>query len=769
MKKILLLIFISLSCFLKAQPPVIFTFSNDLKFISQNGNDTLLNAFTGGFDSPQFNPMDLDGDGIKDLVVFERVGNRLMTFLKKPNGYIYEPKFENEFPYLTNWLIIKDYNCDGIDDIFTEVNLNVQPDKSKFIFNNGVRVIKGKGKIGGKFAWEQTQNQIFDTGVFGMPPTNIAFGNTDLPGIVDIDNDGDLDLLFFPLGRNIISYYQNMSKELGFGCDSLIYVFRDEAFGYMFYKVNEHGFQLHDNTNWMRNYPLQKHSKHNGATFNFVDLDNDGDKDLLYGDVGFNEIIYLENGKTINSLGRDSFIRQDLNFPPASSQKAEVLIFPATFIFNADNDTLLDLIVCPNADDGTSKNNNQILYFKNTGTNSNPVFTFQTNRFMLNNTVDLGGGFYPEFIDIDGDNDLDLVVATQGEFSETFNDNDRLVLFRNIGNSVRPVYQLADTNFLNINAGSNKIRRMKHSFGDLNGDGKQDMVIGDMNGNIHYYTNTSSDSNISFNKVTGSLNGIYCGTFATPQLFDLNKDGLLDLIIGRKNGTIAYYQNNGIKQNPQFTAQPTIDSLGKFTVGQKVVSGGTTFIFDGYSVPYVCDIDKDGNYEMLVGSDQGKVFLYTNVEPNANATFRELTELFNFSEFETTISTNHGNRCAVAMANLTTDTVPDLIVGNKNGGLHFYKTKLINKISNINNTFNTKLNVNLYPNPTNGSLVIETDEILTKTSYKIFDINGRILLEGLLHNQNNINVSTLANGVYFIHLVNISTNKSTVEKVIVSK
>lgn len=755
----MLLFFVLILFSIHAQP-VKFTSNSSVTFISQNGVDTLKYPLTGGLNAPQFNTIDFNRDGIKDLVIFERIGNRLLTFIRTTNGYLYEPTYEKDFPPLNNWVILKDYNCDGLEDIFTEVNTSAQPDKTKPIFTQGIRLIKNKGIINGKFSWEQTQNQLYDTGIFNLPPTNIAVGNIDLPGIEDIDNDGDLDLLFFPLGRNVVNYYQNMSKELGYGCDSIKYVFRDDAWGYMYYLVNQHGFILHDTNTWTRNYP-QLHGMHNGASLKFYDADNDGDKDLIYGDVGYNSLIFLKNAKTINSLNRDSIIFQDLNFP-SNSVKAEIPIFPAAYIFNADNDTISDLIVCPNAESG-AKNNNQILFYKNTGSNKNPVFTYQSNNYFVKDMVDLGGGAAPEFVDIDADNDLDLVIATNGEYSITQNSNDRLVLYKNIGSASKPVYQLTDTNFLNINSGLNKIFRIKASFGDLNNDGKADMVIGDLNGILHYYTNTSSGNNISFTKITGKLDLLNPGTFAAPQIIDFNKDGKKDLIIGRKNGTIVYYQNNGTLQDPVFTANPTIDSLGKVNVAQTFTSGGTTFYFDGYSNPYVCDIDKDGTFEMLVGSDQGKVFLYTNVSDNPSAVFNLLTDVFNYAEDENAVSVNMGNRCTVSLANLTNDSIPDILVGNACGGLRMYKTKIYGKISAINNPIISKnYALQLFPNPTCTNVWVNFNNVINSVNYSIYNINGTLVTTGKINPTNNlINLELLNNGIYFVTLNNqISVNET---------
>jgi hypothetical protein len=82
-----------------------------------------LTPYTGGLNAPQMFKIELDGDGIKDLFVFDRYGNKVMTYLFKGGKYVYAPMYESQFPPLFKWVVIKDYNCDGKEDIFTEVDL----------------------------------------------------------------------------------------------------------------------------------------------------------------------------------------------------------------------------------------------------------------------------------------------------------------------------------------------------------------------------------------------------------------------------------------------------------------------------------------------------------------------------------------------------------------------------------------------------------------------------------------------------------------------
>ena len=57
-----------------------FERNNSIVVLKTNG-DTLKNPWAGGFNSVQFSEIDLNLDGIKDLFVFDRTGNRISTFI----------------------------------------------------------------------------------------------------------------------------------------------------------------------------------------------------------------------------------------------------------------------------------------------------------------------------------------------------------------------------------------------------------------------------------------------------------------------------------------------------------------------------------------------------------------------------------------------------------------------------------------------------------------------------------------------------------------
>lgn len=739
---ILLLIVISFS---QTNAQVIRFDKTNKASVIWSGSDTLKMPFTGGWDAPQFSNIDLDGDNIQDLFVFDRIGDKVFCFLRKNNTWVQAPEYEAQFPKLYMWALLRDYNGDGKPDIFTEVDFNAQPDPSKYISNNGIRVLKNVSKTPGKLEWFQEKNQLMDVGLGFLPPNNINISNADISAFEDFDGDGDLDILQSPPGKNVFTYYQNLSKEENLSPDSLKYIFRDECWGYASYKVNEHGFVLNDNSPCYRNY---KHGgKHNGVTLAVFDPDSDGDRDIIYGDLGFRELIYLTNGKTLNKLGRDSIIAQD-SFYPKNTRRAATFVFPAAYLVDINGDNKRDLVVAPNANAG-SKNRDMVMSYLNTSGNTFQ-FSFQQTDFLVGQMVDLGGGSIPTLIDLDLDGDKDLVIATQGDFDYTNNSYDRLVYFENKGSATKASFVLSDTNFLKINDGTEKIMRMSHTFGDLNGDSKPDLLIGDINGKLHFYINQSVGANISFNKQSDDYFTIYGGTFASPQLVDLNKDGKQDIVIGRKNGTLCYYENKGTTTSANFTSEPTIDSIGKIAVGERIISGGMPFYFDGYAKPHVCDLDNDGNFEILVGAQTGRVHLFRNFDASATRVCEEINNIYSDVLTGNPSDMSFGIKSSPGVGDLDNDGKPELVIGNARGGIQLYTPTINGIISSIKELSSNKLTATLFPNPSFGEFTLRSDKNLKNIEYKVYNINGSEVGKGIFSGYENDIKLDLDKGLYFL-------------------
>ncbi|MES2379617.1 MAG: T9SS type A sorting domain-containing protein [Bacteroidota bacterium] len=735
-----------------------FYYANNAKFLKRNSSDTLKAPFVGGLQNPQFNKLDLNNDGQPDLVVFDRVGNKVLTYLWQGNNWVYTPSYEQQFPPLIQWLKIIDNNCDGKEDIFTSTGPTFVVEPNTFGKPNGIRYLKNISTAG-NFKFEQKGNCLYHN--FQDIDDCIEFSSTDLNVIDDIDNDGKLDFIQSPTGSNYFNLFLNARPNGNAFCDSIKYKLAQLNWGGFSYKINTHGFNLGLNVT-----VVGKSSRHVNNAFATFDMDADGDKDFFFGDGAFAPLIYLENGKEQSASGYDSMIREDTIFPRNTFRPMD-LIWPAPYFKDFDNDGVTDMIITTN-EPAAVKNNEHVYLYKNLAASNNvPAnFSYVKNNFLQDEMIDLGGNSRPIFVDIDNDGDEDMVVSTAGNWLYTQNGFDQLYLYKNIGTQTNPVFNLVDTNLADIQANTRlALSSVIPTFGDLTGDGKKDLIFGWYNGYINYFENTSTGSTISFTKRDSNYFAINAGTETAPQLIDLNKDGKLDLVIGKRNGTLAYFQNNGTATQASFTANPTIDTLGKINVRSRVDTYGN-------ATPHIVDLDNDGIYEALVGSYSTGVTLYTDIYPNNAKPAIKIRSIFKDNTTLPADSLLQGFYTSVTVANIDGDTLPELMIGNQRGGFRFYKSSITGKISlgAADDLVNNKIEASVYPNPVKDVLTIETNLSNEQAEASIINALGVTVLTKTVNTSQPIVLSTthLNDGFYFVKL-NTESGKQLVRKILIQK
>ncbi len=126
-----------------------------------------------------------------------------------------------------------------------------------------------------------------------------------------------------------------------------------------------------------------------------ADLDNDGDYDLIAGDA-LGNIAYFENTGTATAPG---FTQQTGAANPLDG--VDVGAYSVPELADLDGDSDLDLIIGAR---------NSLHYFENTGTETNPGFTQRTGAANPFDGIQAGSDNGPELTDLDGDGDLDLVL-----------------------------------------------------------------------------------------------------------------------------------------------------------------------------------------------------------------------------------------------------------------------------------------------------------------------------------------------------------------------
>ena len=259
--------------------------------------------------------------------------------------------------------------------------------------------------------------------------------------------------------------------------------------------------------------------------------------------------------------------------------------FSAPTFADIDGDGDQDLVV--------GEDNGNLNYYENTGTASSPTYTARIGTANPFNGIDVGSASTPTFADIDGDGDQDLVV---GE------DNGNLNYYENTGTASSPTYT-ARTGTANPLNGINAGFFSAPTFADIDGDGDQDLVVGEDNGNLNYYENTGTASSPTYTARTGTanpLNGINVGTRSNPTFADIDGDGDLDLVVGEGDGNLNYYENTGTASSPTYTARTgTANPWNGINVGN-------------LSTPTFADIDGDGDLDLVVGEGDGNLNYYEN-------------------------------------------------------------------------------------------------------------------------------------------------------------
>jgi hypothetical protein len=732
--RVTIVLLLAMAC-LSAQAQVKLYRNSSAAMVDKAGKE-LTAPYTGGFTAPQFQAFDLDNDLVKDLIVFDRDGNKAVTYLYKKIGsqwrYIHTPKYEPIFSFVDKWMIVADYNRDGKDDIFCGNNSSIDVYKNISSTNipTFVKAI-------------ETLTDTLNIGTYTDPLRgNIYSAIVNLPSIQDFDGDGDIDILVMDILGGSYRYYVNVQVEAQLPKDSIAPRFSESCWGSFYISFSYNDAEMGQNCNY-------RHNAHYGSSICMLDIDGDGDLDMLHGDVSWSYISLFVNGRKEKSWPYDTIVKTDTAFL-SSVRRADIYNFPACYYIDIDHDGKRDLIVSPNTYT-ESKGINHILYYKNTGTDAHPKFAYTQSDFLLDETIDIGKSTAPVFFDYNNDGLQDLVVASGGDYSKVFDSIYTLYLYKNIGDKSKAIYTLIDTNWLDIAA--KKLRFIKPAFGDVDGDGKADLLIGDYNGVLAFWKNTGS----GFQFITDNYDGIDVGTFSAPAIVDLNKDGKNDLIMGKRNGTLSYFENTG--SSPQFNL--ITDSLGYINIADSFFDWGDQAWFfrgEGIARPTAADMNNDGKIDLVVGALNGRVRIFDDIGAHI---FTQPVEWdsFLYSFLKDSLGRIYaGNYASPAAADIDGDSLPDIFIGNNRGGLNFFgsmrDTTAGKENIGVHYIPQQNTSVSLYPNPASQEINITRCGIALRCAMHIYDLMGNHIgqytFEAGQHSVT-IPISQLAQGVYVIH------------------
>jgi hypothetical protein len=719
---------------------LVFKNTNFIKLT--NNTDTLFHALNGGLNAAQLSKIDLDFDGIEDICIFDRSSNTFSTYLvKNINGttkHVYAPDYQYFFPdSLIGWVLLRDYNCDGKNDIFTHTNL-------------GIRIYENITQTGGKPSFRLLVDGLKTQ---GFTFSNLQVAISDIPSISDIDGDGDLDILIFDWANgSFVEYNKNLSVETYGVCDSLKYEKISYCWGQFAENAtcNDYSFGISCKGGSGTTTDSSQRIMHVGSTILATDLNNDQNIDLIIGDVSCYNLVKMLN---VGSNDNAQFTSAEINYPVSNPAN---MLFPNAMREDIDNDGKADLLVSPNINFNSARDINfheSLWYYKDVSNNNIPDFSLIKRDLFQESGIDVGELSQPVFWDVDADGDEDLLVVSYGK-RQNNKFQSFVYLYENLGNQT---YQLIDTNYLDF-ASINKFG-LRITKGDLNGDGALDMLYltadntGSFNPrlNIAYNQNSSAEPlRFDFTQAVNTNLSTQIGD--SPFLYDIDNDNDLDLLIGSTAGRLRFFKNTGSSTNPIFTH--ITDTLG----GIKNSSANRA------TAPFVTDIDSNGIADLLLADNSGTVKFYMNIGANMNSVF----QVNNFLTIKNSVTNSFiqpklGNYLYPYLTDLNNDNQPDLVLGTHGGGILTFQN-ITNDPNTIQKQEKKTLKTTIYPNPAQDLVTILSPE---KGILELINANGQLLFKGEIEAEKTLSTSYVADGIYFVKV--ISENGVSFQKLIISR
>ncbi len=679
--------------------------------------DTLRNPWAGGLHTPQFSEVDIDGDGFKDLVVFNRAilastttsnGYKILTFKNEgvPGqlAYRHKPEWEVLFPRLMFWMKMDDINCDGIDDLIA-ANQSQVPN---IIWYEGMRTPDNLIY----FEYRDTLNTSDKYAPVGLSRTHY-------PGVSDLDRDGDLDFVNFDFFGTFIQYNSTAVETKGSCQDTVGHEISESCWGE--FTVAVAGVNLHA-TCPFKTGPMPfdggaGSGRHNGGSLLLIDLDGDNDDDAIYTEVDKHNIFALYNGGDSSHAVIDVV---DNNYP-SYDVPARITNYPLAFAIDAFNNGKKNVVVAP-SDPYNSASKNTTWLYENISTNDSVKLKLKQTDFLEDGMIELGLGAFPVLVDVNADSLLDLVVGNHGYYRDSLVATAQLALFLNIGTPEVPMFELVDDDWLNFSAyyPAETIMTLRPAFGDIDGDGDLDLFVGDTSGYISFFEDTASQGNpMALNAPVRRYFDVFAGKYSAPFVYDVNGDGLMDLLVGNRLGRVRYFENRGTLTAPLFDPVPTNSLFGE-------VNASSFFSLYGYAAPIITSLDSTGKLYLLTGNEEGQIYGY---EFNPDSIYRgSFLQVFNnYSDIDV------GERTALTIADITKDGKPEMIVGNYRGGLEFYTLSdsiedIIPPVSVAANVVR-ELGLSLFPNPTSGEVLLTVTGVQPNQpfSYTVTNMLGAVV------------------------------------------
>lgn len=270
---------------------------------------------------------------------------------------------------------------------------------------------------------------------------------------------------------------------------------------------------------------------------------------------------------------------------------------------------------------------------------------------------------------------------------------------------------------------------------DWNDDGLLDIVVGDRNGFVHYYRRTS-DMDVTLTEEPDIVCGgvtIDCGYNSAPAVVDWDEDGDIDMLLGSEAGQVRLYLNDNGDTQPVFNSYANIQS-------------GGTDINHSRNCPQVYDLNQDGKKDLICGANNYNVYYYENVGTNAAPVF---------SGSESIAYKYAGMRLWIDDWN--EDGMPDMLTSDYNGYVWIWIQQTTGVAEGTTPIPPRTLSASSNPFM---ELVAITAEGFSDGTLQIFDVSGRAVVECPFSGNFSWDGSGASRGTYFVRVTDSNGTSS---------
>lgn len=654
--------------------------------VRNSKGDLLPYAWAGGINSAQIARVEVNADGLEDIVLFDRYSLRALVFIQGADSLHWDPVLSQK---LTNridgWALFYDFTGDGRADLFTSHPQGGQ------VFQNTLD--------DGEVSWRliSTENgTAYLQAESSSGISNIQMSRFDVPGVIDGDQDGDLDLWVFNFATGqSINYLENTSIDLHGRADALTFRRESNFWG----SVSSCACNL---TKLDGTSCRPARTEHVGAKSLLMLEGNGNGPDAIFGDEACNNLTWLQNLGTAKSPALDTGMIGNL-FP-----NLQPLTFSAAYQLSAN-----ELVISSNLHEDPLREvdfSRSVRLYRR----SSNAWVLQTPSWLQEDMMDVGSHAAPTFADLDADGDLDLLVAQGGLGSA-------LSLYKNEGTATQPLYQQGPSY-----TPSPALIDWQAWVLDVTGDGKQEVVMagrdpGRVAYQFFYATPNSSGELLAWQPWNFPL-------FARESVAfgELTGDGRIDALVGHPSGRIRLFEYKGDLSTPTWQeTEPIYKGLDNSTER---------------NLPrlQLGDVNGDDQLDLLVLAQGGGITYFDNIADAIKAQGEHLLDAKNNPLLVPTES-------HVALLPSALDVPPQLVVGLPTGGLW-----LLDPLFSIPPPELPTWMV--YPNPTAGQVKVLSAQPGT---VQVLSLQGQVLhfLPIVAQTPTELSLDALPSGGYFFRII----------------